>query len=540
MHYRLFSKVLVWLSILSLTLILITSFSTSTAQDDPLVTVEPVSGRYTLEIPSDWLSTSDEINGLSGTFLGEIVTIADSPEALRSLQNTSPNNPILGQTLVANIFPTVSATQGQPVANANDIFALILPPDELALAEFTEINGLPAVQVPTYSGPPYELSAFKGLTMIVDEELIYFLVYSGTDEASLDHLAEIAASLTAVPKDTSLLLDPTALGSHEPLISRDNRLELPMIDGWMVMSSGVPGPSPVESFIVIPNPTTSLNYAVGYEFSEALPGLFIRVEIQPYDYLYGTADYQPLDDDRSFVLGQALASAGGEPVVGTQEITISDFPALQLEMSNTFGGENNGLILMIDSGQSMVTLTFVAPSVSWETEYQPLIDAYIADINIIPPQNETVTNADGSETLIGTQVGQQAPDFTTDLLDGTPISLSDYRGKVVLLNFWATWCGPCRVEMPEFQRIFVERETDDFVVLAVNLMETPEQIQAYIDELGLTFPIALDPDGDHNQLFNVLAYPTTYVIDPEGVIRIKHAGPVNVAQVADWIAIASE
>ena len=101
---------------------------------------------------------------------------------------------------------------------------------------------------------------------------------------------------------------------------------------------------------------------------------------------------------------------------------------------------------------------------------------------------------------------------------------------------WALSCRNARISA----YLHRAQETDDFVVLAVNLMETPEQIQAYADELGLTFPIALDPNGDHNLLFDVLAYPTTYVLDAEGIIRIKHAGPVNVAQVADWIVIASE
>jgi peroxiredoxin len=540
MHYHPFSKPLIWLLISILTLTLFTPLSVSTAQDDPLVTVQPVSGRYTLDIPSEWITTLAEISGLSGTFLGEIVTIADSPEAIRSLQNTSPNSAVIGQTLIANIFPTVSVTQGQPITDANDIFAMILPPDELELAEFSEINGLPAVQVPTYSGPPYEFSQFKGLTMILDEELIYFLVYGGTDEASLEHLVAIAATLTVVPKDQALLIDPTVLGSRDPFVSRDGRLELPMIDGWMVLSTGASGPSPVQSFIIISNPATSLGYAIGYAFDEQLPGLFIQVETQPYDYLYGTADYEPTDEDRSFILGQALANTGGEPAIGTQEITISDFPALRLEMTNTFGGDNNGVIVLIDAEQIFYTITLVGPADTWDTDYQPLVDAFIADVNITPSQNDVVINADGSETSIGTQVGQLAPDFTSTLLDGTTISLSDYRGKIVLVNFWATWCGPCRVEMPEFQRIYTERETDDFVVLAVNLMETPEQIQAYAEELGLTFPIAFDPNGEHNLLFNVLAYPTTYVLDAEGIIRIKHAGPVNVALVTDWIAIASE
>ncbi len=540
MRYPLFSKTFVTLWIVFLIFSSTASFSNVYAQDDPIVSVQPTSGRYSLEVPQDWITSSEEVTGLSGTFLGEIITIADSPESMRTIQNTSPNSVVTGQTLVANIFPTALATQGQNIDNPNDIFAMILPPNELDLAEFKEIDGLPAIQVPTYSGPPYELSQFKGLTMIVDEELIYFLIYSGTDEESLSLLTDMATTLKVTPKDLSLATNPDALGNRDPMITSDGRLELPMIDGWMVLSTGAPGPSPVQAFMIIPQPETSLGYALGYGFDQGLPGLFIQVETQPYDYLYGTADYEPTDDERSFVLGQALATAGGEPVVGTQQTTIDDFLTLRLEMTDVFGGDNNGVILLIDAEQIMYTITFVAPANMWESKFQPLVDAFVSNINIAPPQNETVLTADGSETIVGTQVGQLAPDFTTNLLDGSTISLSDYQGKVVLLNFWATWCGPCRVEMPEFQRIYSDSDTEEFVVLAVNLMESPEQIEPYIDELGLTFPIALDTNGDHNELFGVIAYPTTYVLDANGIIRIKHAGPVNVAQVADWIAIASE
>ena len=210
-------------------------------------------------------------------------------------------------------------------------------------------------------------------------------------------------------KSQALLIDPTALGSRDPFISSDGRLELPMIDGWMVLSTGAPGPSPVQAFMIIPQPETSLGYALGYGFEEGLPGLFIQVETQPYDYLYGTADYAPTDEDRSFVLGQALANAGGEPVIGTQEITISDFPALRLEMTSVFGGDNNGVIFLIDAEQIMYTLTLVAPEESWEIDYEPLIDAFIANINIAPLQTKQSSMPTAAKRLLGHRLGNWPP-----------------------------------------------------------------------------------------------------------------------------------
>src|SRR5690606_14870313 len=121
------------------------------------------------------------------------------------------------------------------------------------------------------------------------------------------------------------------------------------------------------------------------------------------------------------------------------------------------------------------SITFLGAEELWASEYLPLVEAMIADMAI----DENVVVASG------VQVGQAAPEFSTVLLDGTPVSLSDYRGKIVLINFWATWCPPCRFEMPEFERIYTN-ETD-VVILAVNMLETPELIQPYVDELGLTF-----------------------------------------------------
>jgi peroxiredoxin len=122
---------------------------------------------------------------------------------------------------------------------------------------------------------------------------------------------------------------------------------------------------------------------------------------------------------------------------------------------------------------------------------------------------------------VGLRVGQRAPDFTTRLLTGETVSLSDYRGKVVLLNFWATWCGPCRQEMPELQTIYETRGAEGFVVLAVNYREGPDAIAGFADEFGMTFPIALDQDGRVNEdLYGsaIAGYPTSFLIDQNGVI----------------------
>jgi peroxiredoxin len=127
--------------------------------------------------------------------------------------------------------------------------------------------------------------------------------------------------------------------------------------------------------------------------------------------------------------------------------------------------------------------------------------------------------------------GKLAPDFELNDLEGNPVSLSDLRGKIVMVNFWATWCPPCRIEMPHMQKFYEEHQSkDDVVILGVNLTPTEEKLDAirtFVDDQGLTFPIVLDPDGDVMQTYQVMAYPTTYILDTKGVIREKFQGAIN-------------
>lgn len=123
-------------------------------------------------------------------------------------------------------------------------------------------------------------------------------------------------------------------------------------------------------------------------------------------------------------------------------------------------------------------------------------------------------------------VGVQAPDFTLMDLEGQPVQLSQQRGRTVLLNFWATWCEPCRVEMPLFQEVLEKAGSDKLQVLAVN-SEPAEEVAAFQADLGLTFPLLLDPDGAVQRLYRVFGYPTTFVIDSDGVVRAIQIGVVD-------------
>jgi thiol-disulfide isomerase/thioredoxin len=125
----------------------------------------------------------------------------------------------------------------------------------------------------------------------------------------------------------------------------------------------------------------------------------------------------------------------------------------------------------------------------------------------------------------GLTIGKQAPSFSTTLLNGNIQSLASLRGKVVLINFWATWCGPCRVEMPFFQSLADTYGARDFVVLAINNREDAAKMQPFLDGIKVHFPVGLDQAGKINTLYEVRQYPTSFVIDRKGVILARQFGP---------------
>lgn len=117
-----------------------------------------------------------------------------------------------------------------------------------------------------------------------------------------------------------------------------------------------------------------------------------------------------------------------------------------------------------------------------------------------------------------------APDFTLEDLSGKRVSLKDLRGKVVVLNFWATWCPPCRLEMPSMEKLHRELKEKGLEVVAVNIKETKNEVSKFFDELGLTFSALLDRDGRVSEEYGAWAIPLTYIIDQRGEFVGKITG----------------
>lgn len=123
--------------------------------------------------------------------------------------------------------------------------------------------------------------------------------------------------------------------------------------------------------------------------------------------------------------------------------------------------------------------------------------------------------------------GEPAPNFQTVTANGENISLNDFAGNALAINFWATWCGPCIVEMPALQAAHTTHAADGFLVLAVNAGETPQTVEEFMLDNELTFPALLDQDGTIVDLYNVQFFPTTYWIDQNGTVIDRYLGAMS-------------
>jgi peroxiredoxin len=118
----------------------------------------------------------------------------------------------------------------------------------------------------------------------------------------------------------------------------------------------------------------------------------------------------------------------------------------------------------------------------------------------------------------------KAPDFALRSLDGPNLRLQEQRGQVVMVNFWATWCGPCRIEMPHLARLYEKYRASGFQLLGINIDEDPHQAAAVATKLGVRFPVLLDTEKKVSKLYDLSTMPSTVLIDRDGRVRYIHRG----------------
>jgi peroxiredoxin len=134
------------------------------------------------------------------------------------------------------------------------------------------------------------------------------------------------------------------------------------------------------------------------------------------------------------------------------------------------------------------------------------------------------------------EVGDEAYPFSLPDVEGNVVSLSDFRGRPVMLNFWATWCLPCRIEMPELQEALLAYQEDELAILSINEEESKEAVQTFFAEFDLSLTALLDSEGTVGELYRIINMPATVFINPEGQVTAIHRGILSRSQIDDYLA----
>lgn len=152
---------------------------------------------------------------------------------------------------------------------------------------------------------------------------------------------------------------------------------------------------------------------------------------------------------------------------------------------------------------------------------------------------QQITKEDVTESVAasnissGIKTGVLAPDFTLTDLAGKEVKLTNYRGKKVMLNFWATWCPPCKAEMPAMEKVY-QQKSAEIEILAINL-DPQNDVSGFVNENKLSFPVLLDKNGAVQQAYSIISIPTTFIIDEKGVIIKKYIGSMTHEQMEEMI-----
>lgn len=144
--------------------------------------------------------------------------------------------------------------------------------------------------------------------------------------------------------------------------------------------------------------------------------------------------------------------------------------------------------------------------------------------------NQTQSSGGADEARGPLHVGVRVADFAFSDLTGKTVRLSDFKGRSVLINSWATWCPPCQREMPDLEAFYQQHQSNGFVVLAINAGETREQAAGFVSQIGMTFPVLLDPDEKFTDRYNIRDYPTSVLVGTDGLVKAVHIGLITPEQ----------
>ncbi len=169
----------------------------------------------------------------------------------------------------------------------------------------------------------------------------------------------------------------------------------------------------------------------------------------------------------------------------------------------------------------------------WKVAIIILVAGIMTGDLLLDHRNQAQAHPQDTETAelldvnVGIAVGDLAPDFTGTTVDGQTVSLSEQKGKLVVINVFASWCGPCRVETPHLVELYNELDKDQVEFVGLNLQETPAAVQSFKEEFFIDYPLLLNEGGELTDIYSPIGLPTTWFIDQEGIVRFTFSGPLT-------------
>jgi peroxiredoxin len=154
---------------------------------------------------------------------------------------------------------------------------------------------------------------------------------------------------------------------------------------------------------------------------------------------------------------------------------------------------------------------------------------------LIPKAVANQEQKDSHNSVVPVKVNYLAPELALDDITGQPSALKDYEGQIILVNNWATWCPPCKAEMPAFEAFYTRHKDQGFVLIAVEAGEPAEEVAQFVKDYGLTFPVWLDPQTRSIRVFKNYNLPNSYVIDREGMVRFTWTGGISLENLEKYI-----
>lgn len=157
----------------------------------------------------------------------------------------------------------------------------------------------------------------------------------------------------------------------------------------------------------------------------------------------------------------------------------------------------------------------------------------IAGLLLLPPLESGVEDEQAS--VIPVEVSYPAPEIKLLSIDGREVSLADYRGQFVMVNNWATWCPPCKAEMPDLNAYYLQHKDDNFTLIGIEAGDTSTNVSAVIEQLKIEYPIWLDPGEEALYAFQTTYLPSTFVVDPEGTVRMQWTGMISLKTLEKYV-----